>query len=71
MTLTHDGLPMVGIQDMEEHLRRRRPWNRGLNSAALKEYEPLMADRVAELVALLTSLQEGVIRLDEQFAQFS
>ncbi|TBU25227.1 high nitrogen upregulated cytochrome P450 monooxygenase 2 [Dichomitus squalens] len=71
MTLTHDGLPMVGIQDTEEHLRRRRPWTRGLNSTALKEYEPLMAERVAELVASLITLQDKVILLDQQFAQFS
>ncbi|KAI1783878.1 high nitrogen upregulated cytochrome P450 monooxygenase 2 [Ganoderma leucocontextum] len=71
MTLTHDGLPMVGIQDVDEHLRRRRSWNRGLNSAALKEYEPLMAGRVAELAKLLSTLQEKVIQLDDQFAQIS
>ncbi len=71
MTLTHDGLPMVGIQDVDEHLRRRRSWNRGLNSAALKEYEPLMAGRVAELAKLLPALQDKVIQLDDQFAQIS
>lgn len=71
MTLTHDGLPMVGIQDVDEHLRRRRSWNRGLNSAALKEYEPLMAGRVAELARLLPTLQDKVIQLDDQFAQIS
>ncbi|PIL32204.1 cytochrome P450 [Ganoderma sinense ZZ0214-1] len=71
MTLTHDGLPMVGIQDVDEHLRRRRSWNRGLNSAALKEYEPLLAGRVAELARLLPTLQEKVIQLDDQFAQIS
>ena len=71
MTLTHDGLPMVGIQDVDEHLRRRRSWNRGLNSAALKEYEPLMAGRVAELARLLPNLPDKVIQLDDQFAQIS
>ena len=32
-------VPMVGIQDVDEHLRRRRAWNRGLGPAALKEYD--------------------------------
>ena len=71
MTLTHDGLPMAGIQDIDQHMQRRRSWNRGFNSAAPKEYEPLMAGRVAELARSLLTLQDKVIYLDDHFAQVS
>ena len=36
-------VPMVGLQDLKEHTRRRRPWTRGLSAVALREYEYLTA----------------------------
>ena len=48
---------MMGIQDPAEHARRRRPWNRGMSQAAIKEYEPVFAARVHLLVRRLEEQQ--------------
>ncbi|KAI0689003.1 cytochrome P450 [Cerioporus squamosus] len=53
---------MAGIQDIPYHLQRRRPWNRGLNQSALKEYEPLIVDRLQLLIRRLRE-QSGIIDL--------
>ena len=46
-------LSLVGLRDVAEHARRRRPWNRAFSTAALKEYEPIVAKRGAQLVNIL------------------
>ncbi|TFK79340.1 high nitrogen upregulated cytochrome P450 monooxygenase 2, partial [Polyporus arcularius HHB13444] len=51
--LTATNVPMVGIMDVDEHLHRRRAWNRGLGPAALKEYEHLVVGRARLLVERL------------------
>ncbi|KAI0690887.1 high nitrogen upregulated cytochrome P450 monooxygenase 2, partial [Cerioporus squamosus] len=52
MSDVHVGL--VGTIDIPLHLQRRRPWNRGLKQSALKEYEPLVAERAQLLVQRLS-----------------
>lgn len=61
--------PMVGIQDLEEHTRRRRPWTRGLSTAALREYEHLTARRVRQLADTLA--EQGETSLDTWFDYFA
>ncbi|GJE87389.1 cytochrome P450 [Phanerochaete sordida] len=51
-------LPLVGLRDVQEHARRRRPWTRAFSSAALKEYEPVVARRGAQLVEILAEQKE-------------
>lgn len=46
-------LPLIGHQDTAEHARRRRPWNRAFSSTALKEYQPVVHKRGAQLVEIL------------------
>lgn len=46
-------LPMVGIQDTDAHLRRRKNWGRGTGPAAVKEYEPFIARRARQLLQRL------------------
>ncbi len=46
-------LPLIGIQDVDDHLRRRRPWNRAFSASALKEYEETIAGRARMLVSAL------------------
>ncbi len=58
--LTATNVPMVGIMDVNEHLRRRRAWNRGLGPAALKEYEHLIVRRARQLVERLGEQVEEV-----------
>ena len=56
-------LPMIGVQDVEEHLRRRRPWNRAFSASAVKAYEDAIARRAHQLVEALGRQvgKEGVI----------
>ncbi|TFK89225.1 high nitrogen upregulated cytochrome P450 monooxygenase 2 [Polyporus arcularius HHB13444] len=53
ISLSDKLVPLMGIQDPAEHARRRRPWNRGMSQAAVKEYEHVFADRVHLLVRRL------------------
>ena len=48
---------MVGIQDTETHLRRRKNWNRGMGPAAVREYEHFIARRARQLVERLEEQQ--------------
>ncbi|EKM53670.1 uncharacterized protein PHACADRAFT_211341 [Phanerochaete carnosa HHB-10118-sp] len=52
-------LPLVGLREVAEHSRRRRPWNRAFSTAALKEYEPVIAKRGAQLVEILAERKEA------------
>ena len=57
-------LPLIGVQDVDEHLRRRRPWNRAFSAAAVKGYEETIAKRARQLVDALERQQgkgEGVL----------
>ncbi|KAI0641498.1 high nitrogen upregulated cytochrome P450 monooxygenase 2 [Trametes meyenii] len=51
--LTATDLPMIGLMDPVVHAERRKPWNRAFSATALKEYEPLIASRVSQLVQVL------------------
>ena len=62
-------VPMVGLQDLEEHGRRRRPWTRGLGTAALREYEHLTARRVRQLSDTLE--EQGETSLEKWFDYFA
>ncbi|GJE85094.1 cytochrome P450 [Phanerochaete sordida] len=44
---------LIGIRDNASHARRRRPWTRAFSSAALRNYEPVIARRGAQFVELL------------------
>ena len=41
---------LIAEHNAHEHTRRRRPWNRAFNTAALKGYEEFIAKRATELV---------------------
>ena len=45
---------IIGIQDFDEHRRRRKLWNNGLNTAAIKGYEESLEKRVKQLVSELS-----------------
>ena len=47
---------LVGLRDPDEHRRRRKAWNRGLNSMSLKGYEQSLEKRVGELADKLSKL---------------
>ena len=61
---------MMGIRDPEEHARRRRPWNRGLSQAAIKEYEQPLVVRVQLLIRRLEE-QKGEVDIAKWIGMFS
>ncbi|RPD60593.1 high nitrogen upregulated cytochrome P450 monooxygenase 2 [Lentinus tigrinus ALCF2SS1-7] len=65
--MSEERVTMMGIKDQEEHLRRRRPWIRGLNQSALKEYEAPVTARVQLLLRCLEE-QEGEVDLSQWFS---
>ncbi|RPD68207.1 high nitrogen upregulated cytochrome P450 monooxygenase 2 [Lentinus tigrinus ALCF2SS1-7] len=68
--LTETNVPMVGIADTDEHIRRRRAWTRGLGPAALKEFEHLIVRRAHQLVDQLGE-QKGVVNIGKWINYFS
>ncbi|KAI1783893.1 high nitrogen upregulated cytochrome P450 monooxygenase 2 [Ganoderma leucocontextum] len=69
-TLKYDDPPLIGIQDLKEHKRVRRPWNRGMTPSAVKEYEILMENRVNELVRSVDSRRGEIIVTQHIFGPF-
>ncbi len=60
--LSATGLPLVGIQDTDVHLRRRKNWQRGMGPAAIKEYEHFIARRARQLLSRLEE-QKGELNI--------
>ena len=69
-TATQSVPPLIAITDPKEHLRRRKPWNRALNVASLKDFEPFVAHRAEQLVSRL-SVQEQTTNLARWFGWFT
>ncbi|KAJ8507214.1 hypothetical protein ONZ45_g10397 [Pleurotus djamor] len=61
---------LPGIQTVEEHLRRRKPWNRALSTSAVKDYEVVLTSRVRQLANTL-SKQQGSLDLSLWINYFS
>ncbi|CDO69439.1 hypothetical protein BN946_scf184791.g34 [Trametes cinnabarina] len=59
--LSMTDLPLVAIMDPVVHAKRRMPWTRAFSVAALKEYEPTVAQRVHQLVQVLQAQEKEVI----------
>jgi cytochrome P450 len=45
---------LFSLRNPEEHSRRRRIWNRAFTASALKEYDLVVRNRLAQLVEILT-----------------
>ncbi len=69
-SLKYDDPPLIGIQDLKEHKRVRRPWNRGMTPSALKEYDILMETRAIELIRSLESRCGQVVVMQKLFGPF-
>ena len=68
--LSDRNIPLVGIQDTETHLRRRKNWSRGMTAAAIREYEPFVATRARQLVERLEE-NLGVVNIGDWFNFFA
>ena len=53
------------------HSKRRQPWTRGMSTAALKEYEPTLAERVAQFADTLVKSEGKTVDLEEMIRFFS
>jgi cytochrome P450 len=49
---------LVAQSDPVLHMEQRKPWNRAFSSAAMKEYEIIVAKRVSQLVGCLEDFIE-------------
>ncbi|KAI8984902.1 high nitrogen upregulated cytochrome P450 monooxygenase 2 [Trametes punicea] len=61
---------LIAEPDTHEHARRRKPWNRAFNVAALKGYEEIIAKRAQEVVDALAA-QKGEVDLGKWISYFS
>nr|VWP01392.1 Type III effector protein gala6 [Ganoderma boninense] len=68
--MSETAIAFIGIQDVDEHARRRRPWTRGLAPTALKGYGHVMAHRVPQLIDVLAR-QEGAVVLSRWISYFA
>ncbi len=66
-SLGFDGPPgrpnLIGQRDPAIHMHQRKPWNRAFSSAALKEYEGLLAKRARQL---LGCIEDRIHRSDQK-----
>ncbi|KAI0751746.1 high nitrogen upregulated cytochrome P450 monooxygenase 2 [Daedaleopsis nitida] len=61
---------LIAERNTHEHARKRKPWNRAFNSAALKGYEDIIAKRVSELADGLAK-QKSEVDLGKWIGWFS
>jgi cytochrome P450 len=54
---------LIGQRDPVKHMHQRKPWNRAFSSAALKEYEIIVAKRTRQL---LGRLENSVLESDRK-----
>lgn len=53
------------------HAQRRMPWNRGLSTAALKDYEYMLEERISQLVNSLLESKGNPIDLGLRVKYFA
>ncbi|TCD68525.1 hypothetical protein EIP91_010581 [Steccherinum ochraceum] len=56
---------LINWRDAEVHAKRRKPWIRGTNTTALKEYEPVIAARAGQLVDMVLRGRDGTVNLSQ------
>ncbi|KAH9932046.1 high nitrogen upregulated cytochrome P450 monooxygenase 2 [Epithele typhae] len=67
---TQSVAPLIAIKDPKEHLRRRKPWNRALSVASVKDFEPFVTHRAQQLLKVLPE-QHGPVNLAQWFSWFT
>jgi cytochrome P450 len=61
---------LLALRDPEEHSRRRRIWNRAFSASALKEYDVVIRNRLAQLVEILDDSSGKSIDLSQWMGRF-
>ncbi|OBZ79546.1 hypothetical protein A0H81_01401 [Grifola frondosa] len=62
--------PLIAIDDLQEHARRRKYWNRAFSTASLKGYEEIVAKRAGQLADSLAE-QEAEVDLSKWISWFT
>lgn len=60
---------LIGVRDGPEHAKRRRTWNRGFSPASLRDYEPMVRERILGLSKAIA--QRGQVDLSIIFGYFT
>ncbi|KAJ3518703.1 hypothetical protein NM688_g9401 [Phlebia brevispora] len=61
---------LIGLRDPHAHFIRRKPWNRALNMSAIKEFQPILTARAAQLVESVGQ-QQDIFDLSRWFGFFT
>ncbi|KAJ3539507.1 hypothetical protein NM208_g5462 [Fusarium decemcellulare] len=67
----HPRIPLNMIRDRKEHHTRRKVWDRGFSSKALRDYEPRVTKYTSQLLARLSELQGKPINASDWFNFYS
>ncbi|KND90425.1 Tryprostatin B 6-hydroxylase [Tolypocladium ophioglossoides CBS 100239] len=59
------------VRDQKEHARRRKTWDKGLGSKALRDYEPRVAEYTAQLLQKLDESQGEPLNMSTWFNFYS
>lgn len=69
---------LIAQRDPILHMQQRKPWNRAFSSAAMKEYEVIVAKRVRQLVGCMEDIikrsddkANAVLDMTQWFKYFS
>lgn len=62
---------MIGYRDPVGHMKHRKPWNHAFSSASLNEFEPIIQNRVHQLVEALGDRQGQPVDLAEWISFFT
>ncbi|TCD68033.1 hypothetical protein EIP91_011644 [Steccherinum ochraceum] len=63
--------PVISWRNVLTHSKSRRGWMRAFSTTAVKEYEPILIDRVSQLVELIKSHEGRTANLSQLFRLFT
>lgn len=62
---------LISLRDPAVHAKRRLPWGRGLSVAAIKDYEPTLAERITQMVDIVLENAESTMELSQLIKNFT
>ncbi|KAJ7183184.1 cytochrome P450 [Mycena filopes] len=62
---------LLGLRDPDEHSRRRRIWNRAFSASALKDYDVIVRNRLAQFEEILADNSGRSLDLSQWIARFT
>jgi cytochrome P450 len=62
---------LINLMDPQEHSRRRKAWERGLNISAVQDYGATLSIRVQQLVECLETRRSEIINISNWLSWLS